>query len=277
MHPVSSTPEQNLVDGLRNSQTTLGHGIPRLFTQKPQIAMNAIKNQFTGQNLFMPPTELADDLRLGMDTLALLGPMGSNEIQIAQRLIDANWQLNRAMALGPIMLNARIAEASRSFNAAHPDESEDTILVNAQALAADKAYLDLAEKHSRTVKRMDRLLRNTRKDYNAFRGNRISKRGNQYNTETCPAYAWYKKLVDLADRLIEARQELKAKITPVAAVAETVTHPESTTSATPLFCEKTFLLVTPLTPEAAETFDVAREIGLLSSAELELLIQPNAA
>jgi len=277
---IESNPEQELLAALAASQKTLGSSI-RLVTQKPQVAMNATKHQLTGQCLFMPPEELSDYLDVGYQMIQDLQPMGMLEAQFAQRIIDANWRLNRAGALDGVAFNARLARASREFIANNPGETERTTLVNSQAEACNKECVDLLEKIGRHSSRTQRDLLKTMSALQEMQAIRLRKRGNLYNIETCPVYAWYRKLSDLADRLVDAREEVRIKSieqnTPVGASVEAVSDSEQTPSSGTLFCKKTLHLVTPLTPETEELIRDAARYGLLLDPELTLFTQRAAA
>jgi hypothetical protein len=186
--------------------------------------MNAIKHQMTGQYLFMPAKELAEYLDLGHQLIEELRPVGMLEAQFAQRIVDATWRLNRSGSLDCIAVNTRVAIASRRVIAANPGGSEESHLVNSQALAANKECVDLIEKLGRYSSRTQRDMEKTIAALNAMKSSRIHKRGDQYSVETCPVYAWYRKLSNLTDRLVEAREEVREKsveeVTPKPAPAE---------------------------------------------------------
>ena len=276
----ASTPEQDLLAALAASQKTLGP-TPRLVTQKPQVAMNAIKHQMTGQYLFMPAKELAEYLDMGHQLIEELRPVGMLEAQFAQRIVDATWRLNRSGSLDCIAVNTRVAIASRRVIAANPGGSEESHLVNSQALAANKECVDLIEKLGRYSSRTQRDMEKTIAALNAMKSSRIHKRGDQYSVETCPVYAWYRKLSNLTDRLVEAREEVQKKsveeVTPKPAPAEAASDSEQTTSPEPLIHQTTRRLVTPLTPETEEIIRQAACYGLLLEDELSLLPQKAAA
>ena len=280
-------PEQDLLEALTKSKKTLGPSVPRLVTQKPQVAMNATRHQLTGQSIFMPPAELADYLSLGGQIIEELEPVGVMEIQLVQRIVDTNWRLNRASALETIVFNTSIAVHSRSIYASNPGINEETVLIFAKGEAYREDCADVFEKLSRHEARLQRSMRLMRAEFEEMTERRRRKMGRKYDLATCPAYAWYTKLYDLAERLIGARQELADKSTdlrigatentPVDASSPAVTNPESTNSNEACFVKTALHLVSPLTPETEATFQQAFVDGLLTDAELTLFAQPVAA
>jgi hypothetical protein len=267
-----NTPEQDLLDAISGSRKILGDALPRLITRKPQVAMNACKNQLTGQSIFMPPAELAQYLSVGLEIIELLRPVGVLEIQHVQRIVDINWRLNRASALEGNLFNSYVAFESQTIKAAHPSINDETLLVSSQTAAYDHDRSNLIDRIGRHAMRLERSLRLVRADHEAMRKERIRQRGDKYDVTTCKAYAWYQKLAGLADRLIEAREELKAKTTSKAAPTKSATPPESATSPTPLFC----IIREPLTPETVATFTEAGRNNLLTAEEVELFAEKAA-
>jgi hypothetical protein len=283
MTPTQQTdPEQTLIDALAAAQQKLGASLPRLITSKPQVAMNAARHQLTGQGLFMPPSELERYLTIGALMVKDLEPVGMLEHQIAQRIIDATWRLNRANALETMSFNSRVATASRAFIEAHPEETDDdTILANSQALAFDKGCLDMFDKLSRYGGRIERALNLNLEQLRVRRRERIGKRGNQYDANTCGPYNWYSELADLARALVKAREEIQAKsvpeVTPLEPQPVPATDTEQSQLPKPLFCQKPVELVSPLTPETEETIRLGAQYGLLIGSEHILFSQLAAA
>jgi hypothetical protein len=280
-HSEASDPEQTLTDALAAAQKKLGASLPRLITRKPQVAMNAAKHQLTGQALFMPPSELADYLSIGAEMVKELQPVGIIEHQFAQRIIDATWRLNRAIALETIAFNSRVAAASSAFIEAHPDESDAAILANSQGQAFDKECVDIFDKLSRYGARIEKSLHFNLEQLRVRRESRIGKRGDQYDEKTCAAYAWYSELADLAFALVKAREEIETRsvpeVTPPEPQAVPATATEQSQLPKPLFCQKPIELVAPLTPETEKTIRLAARHGLLIGSEHTLFTQPAAA
>ena len=273
--------EQTLADALAAAQKKLGASLPRLITRKPQVAMNAVKHQLTAQALFMPPSELADYFTIASQMIRELEPVGIIEHQFAQRIIDATWRLDRGTALETIAFNSRVASASRAFIEANPEESDATILVNSQALAFDTGCMDIFDRLSRYGARIEKSLHSNLEHLRVRSNSRISKRGNQFNEKTCPAYNWYRDLADLANALVKAREEIQAKtapeVTPPEPPAEPVTGSEQSQLPKTLFCQKPIELVSPLTPETEKTIRLGAQHGMLIGAEHALFTQLAAA
>src|ERR1700722_19132297 len=99
---------QHLVE-LAAQATGVLHGpAPQLadMVAGPQrVAMNSIKHNVTGQNMFLQATEFLPYMELGRDFFEECRPVGIREIQYVQKIIDSHWRLNRATAVENNILN----------------------------------------------------------------------------------------------------------------------------------------------------------------------------
>ena len=281
--------ERALQAALSKSKLTLGPSAPRLLTHKPQVAANALRIGLTGQTVFLTPFEMRDYLTVGRSLLGELQPITPREIQLAQRIVDTEWRLNVAGALatacqtsGAILESQALYEANPHLLHVEQDSVEaEHILAHSHALSLRRQCEgpNVYEKLSRHETRLWRLLSSMRQEYD-----RIHKRGNKaardaWTPELCPSYTWYNNLTELADRLLEAREELTAKSTvetiTISSEGEEVTDPESLPSEAKLFCRKVIRILRPLTPKCIATYEKAHRLGLTS--ELEETIFPIGA
>ncbi len=67
--------------------------------------MNAFKHGLSGQNLCLQTDDSVPYFRLALDFVEDLRPVGVREEQLAQKIIDGNWRLNRAAAIENNLLN----------------------------------------------------------------------------------------------------------------------------------------------------------------------------
>jgi hypothetical protein len=72
---------------------------------KQRALMNAFKHNLSGQNLVMQETEVEAYKRMTNAMLTDLNPKTEPERQIAQKIIDSNFRLNRLMAIENNMFN----------------------------------------------------------------------------------------------------------------------------------------------------------------------------
>jgi hypothetical protein len=81
---------------LVNAQKSTG---PKTLPGKQRSRMNAVKHNLSGQHLMLQETELAAYNRMSSSMLNDLNPKTEPERQIAQKLIDINFRLNRLAAI----------------------------------------------------------------------------------------------------------------------------------------------------------------------------------
>ena len=81
---------------LVNAQKSTG---PKTLPGKQRSRMNAVKHNLSGQHLMLQETELAAYNRMSSSMLNDLNPKTEPERQIAQKVIDINFRLNRLTAI----------------------------------------------------------------------------------------------------------------------------------------------------------------------------------
>src|ERR1700722_14709804 len=85
-----------------NAQKSTG---PKTPEGKQRSAMNAFKHGLTGQSLMFQPNEMEAYNRLTAELLSTLKPKTELERQLAQKIIDGNFRLNRLVAVDNNMFN----------------------------------------------------------------------------------------------------------------------------------------------------------------------------
>ncbi len=90
---------------LANRQNALKSTGPRTAAGKHRVAMNAFKHGLSGQNLCLQADESVPYFDLALRFIEDLRPVGVREEQLAQKIIDGNWRLNRAAAMENNLLN----------------------------------------------------------------------------------------------------------------------------------------------------------------------------
>jgi hypothetical protein len=232
--------EQDLQKALAQSQKILGAVVPRLLTQKPQVAANSISHGLTGQTVFLEPDDLRFYLNIGAQYMEEFRPIGVGEIQLAQLIIDTQWRLNRAGALSTMVHTSTVILEAEALHAANPQVSAQTIHAHAQAFAVRRQCEgpNTLEKLGRHETRLWRALRQMRKDFREMCDLRPKEEREAWTAEASEACQWYTTLSALAESLVAAREEVKQS---------TVTVSESTDS---LLCKNPVQPASPVPPEA---------------------------
>jgi hypothetical protein len=110
-----------------NSQKSTG---PRSDPGKQRSRMNAVKHNLSGQHLILLATETEAYNRMATSMLIDLKPKSEPERQIAQKIIDTNFRLNRLTAIENNMFNFGLMR--NETDTAHDDRIE---VMAAQTLA----------------------------------------------------------------------------------------------------------------------------------------------
>ena len=273
--------ERALQAALTKSKLTLGPTAPRLLTHKPQVAANAVRCGLTGQTVFLTPFEMRDYLTAGRALVGELQPITAREIQLAQNIVDTQWRFNMCGALATMCQTSGAVLESQALYEANPhllhieqDSVEaEHVLVHSHALSLRRQCEgpNVYEKLGRQETRLWCLLCSLNNEYE-----RIHQRGNKaardaWTQELCPSYTWYNKLTELADQLLEAREELTQKSAvetfTISSEGEPVSDAESVPSEEKLFCKKVLRILRPLTPATLATYEKAHRIGLTTELE----------
>ncbi len=86
----------------QNAQHSTG---PRTLEGKNRSSLNAVKHNLSGNHLVLQTHEYAEHTRMSAAMLADLKPQTEPERQIAQKIIDLNFRINRITAIENNLLN----------------------------------------------------------------------------------------------------------------------------------------------------------------------------
>src|SRR5277367_941083 len=95
---------------------------PKTFEGKQRSAMNAFKHGLTGQSLMLQPSEMEAYNRLTSALLSDLKPKTEPERQLAQKIIDGHFRLNRLAGVENNMFNFGLIEHTTDTD--HDDRVE---------------------------------------------------------------------------------------------------------------------------------------------------------
>src|SRR5579871_3531348 len=179
-----------------------------------RVAMNSIKHNITGQNMFLQASEFLPYMELGRDFFEEWRPVGIREIQYVQKIIDTNWRLNRASAIETNFLNISLLEVSQRTD--QNDEPTQAVVAQGTAWSADCSRGNVFDKISRYESRLRRGLFQYEHELTAIQDRRIAKNGDKFDLAACKPYQWYSEMIRL--------------LTPVAKSTTPATNPESTAS-----------------------------------------------
>ncbi|MDP9053913.1 MAG: hypothetical protein M3N93_06370 [Acidobacteriota bacterium] len=113
---------------------------PRTEEGKQRSSMNAFKHNLSGNNLILKPQEYASYKERSAAMLADLKPQTEPERQIAQKIIDLNFRLNRITAIENNMLNFDMCQLERD---APDDERVESMYAQTLAWKEDAPAFDV--------------------------------------------------------------------------------------------------------------------------------------
>ena len=125
---------------LRNQQNAQHSTGPVTPEGKQRSRMNAFKHNLTGNNLILQQHELQAYTELTAKMLADLKPESEPERQIAQKIIDLDFRLNRITAIENNMLNFDLMQHERVNQS---DDRTEVMLAQTRAWKADAHSFDL--------------------------------------------------------------------------------------------------------------------------------------
>jgi len=120
---------KQLLDEIKRANAQKSTG-PRSAPGKQRSRMNAVKHNLSGQNLILLESEADAYNRMGTAMLIDLKPKSEPERQIAQKIIDTNFRLNRLASIENNMFSFGLMR--NETDAAHDDRIE---VMAAQTLA----------------------------------------------------------------------------------------------------------------------------------------------
>ena len=112
---------KELLDEIKRANAQKSTG-PTSVPGKQRSSMNAMKHNLSGQHLIMLATEREAYNRMGTSMLIDLAPKSEPERQIAQKIIDTNFRLNRITAVENNMFSFGITGSET--DCAHDDRIE---------------------------------------------------------------------------------------------------------------------------------------------------------
>jgi hypothetical protein len=112
---------KELIDAVRRANAEKSTG-PRTANGKQRSRCNAVKHNLSGQNLILLETERVAYNRMATSMLNDLNPRSEPERQIAQKIIDTNFRLNRLTAIESNMFSFGLLENETGTE--HDDQIE---------------------------------------------------------------------------------------------------------------------------------------------------------
>jgi hypothetical protein len=157
---------------------------------RQKVALQGMENAVSGQKQFMTRDEFAAYLHSGVSYIEALEPVGYREEQIVQKIIDANWQLNRSGALDNNLLNA-----SREENSARSERLTDVqteaMLSQAFGFRDECGQSDAFDVLSRFTERAARVFVEMNRELDRVQENRLQAGSDRFALAECRMYAWY--------------------------------------------------------------------------------------
>jgi hypothetical protein len=268
--------EETLQDKLNKSRAMLGDAVPRLITQKPQVATNGLTHGLTGQFSYLTDIQLVIYLSTGAQYFKEMQPVGIRETQMLQRIVDTGWRLTRIPHITQALEHSGVTYNAGVLRVEHPEYTDTARQPHAEAVAF-RADVDNFEKISRYETRLSRLFDNLNKEFERIQDKRTRPpEHDEFDLETCEAYQWYTELSRVAGSLIEARAELAEKSDLITSADISLSNITSV-SLDDLVCKKYINILVPLTPRTVQILKTSRQWGLLTAMELELFEDPIAA
>ena len=133
------------------NQTNAQHSTgPRTPEGKQRSRMNAFKHNLTGNNLILQEHEYQKYTELSEKLMSDLNPRTELERQVAQKIIDTNFRLNRLAAIENNMLNFELMVRETSRN---EDDRTEVMRAQAQAWKDEAKSFDLLGRYEGRLSR----------------------------------------------------------------------------------------------------------------------------
>jgi hypothetical protein len=123
---------------------------PKTVEGKQRSAMNAFKHGLTGQSLMLQPNEMEAYNRLTATMLSDLKPKTEPERQLAQKIIDGHFRLNRLAAIENNMLNFGLIQYTTDTD--HDDRVE-VMVAQTRALIEQANAFDVLGRYETRLSR----------------------------------------------------------------------------------------------------------------------------
>jgi hypothetical protein len=135
---------------LINKQNALSSTGPKSAAGKQRSALNAFKHGLSGNHMAMQPHELAAYNQLTGAMLSDLKPQTEPEKQIAQKIVDLNFRINRITAIENNMLNFDMSDHSPDFE---EDEGIARMMGQARAWKKDAQSFEILGRYESRLSR----------------------------------------------------------------------------------------------------------------------------
>jgi hypothetical protein len=178
----TSEPSKRTLANRRNALKSTGRsarGPESTAAGKHRVAMNAFKHGLSGQNLCLQADESIPYFDLALRFIEDLQPVGVREEQLAQKIIDGNWRLNRAAAMENNLLNNDTVV--ETYRLTSDDPRSAAIAGQGNAWRADCAGARALESLGRHEARIARTLFKTTAEFDMLQARRL-KRNNDEDT-----------------------------------------------------------------------------------------------
>ncbi len=255
-----ASPSKRTLANRRNALKSTG---PRTAAGKHRVAMNAFKHGLSGQNLCLQTDDSVPYFRLALDFVEDLRPVGVREEQLAQKIIDGNWRLNRAAAIENNLLNNdTVIEA---YFLTSDDERSVAVAGQANAWRADCAGPRALESLGRHEGRIARTLSKMTAEFDALQARRLKRDKDVDSFVQHESRAW-KFLSTALNHYLAEEAEREAKEQEIEIAEETPEEikqetpqplPTKTTSAMALNCDWHWP-EDEIEPEPASHYDALR-------------------
>jgi hypothetical protein len=156
---------QEFINEVRRANAEHSTG-PRTTNGKQISRMNAVKHNLSGQNLILLETERVAYNRMASSMLNDLNPRSEPERQIAQKIIDTNFRLNRLTAIESNMFSFGLLENETGTE--HDDQIE-TMAAQTRAWIERANSFDLLGRYET---RLSRQLRKYQEEFERLQSER---------------------------------------------------------------------------------------------------------
>ena len=165
-------------------------GPKSLAKARQRVAMNAITHGLTGQNVFLTDDEFPAYLQLGADYIEELRPVGTREVQLAQKIIDANWRLNRIAAIENNLLNSSLL--NNIVPGRTTDDRLEAMVAQSDGFRSDCDGPNAFDKLGRYESRLTRTLLKMTEELERLQTRRIGKDEDTFVLAESQAWKWYR-------------------------------------------------------------------------------------
>ncbi len=210
----STEPSRRILANRENAKKSTG---PKTQAGKDRVRFNACKNRLSGHDNLFEANEFPSYLEIGEALVTELRPVGMLEIQLAQRIIDTNWLLNRATATEMNLFNKSMMMSVNEERCQDEDSTRtEVIMAQTAGYRKDCEGPNTLEKSGRQQTRLSRMYFKLIEELERFQTRRLSKAGDTWSADTCFATQWFRgtiealRLADIADEAAQLEQSKAA-------------------------------------------------------------------